>query len=84
MQAVRLAASAPSEEQLAAQLGHSDVAEAPSLELRLRNVLRLRQEGQASEAERQLAALRKEYPERNLDAELERLQGTPELPGSAR
>lgn len=73
-----------SEEQLAESLGHSSVDEAPSLELSLRNVLRLRREGRLAEADRQLAALKQVYPQLDLDAELKRLQAEAEKPASSR
>lgn len=47
--------------------------EPPPLEERLRQVLRLREEGQREQADRLLAELRQEYPRQDLDAELERL-----------
>lgn len=77
------AASTWDEEQ-SAGLGHSEVGEAPSLELSLRNVLRLRREGQQAEADRQLAALKQAYPQQDLEAELKRLQGEAEKPASSR
>lgn len=48
--------------------------ESPPLEERLRQVLRLREEGQREQADRLLAELRQEYPRQDLDAELERLK----------
>lgn len=77
------AASTWDEEQ-SAGLGHSEVGEAPPLELSLRNVLRLRREGQQAEADRQLAALKQAYPQQDLEAELKRLQGETEKPASSR
>ncbi|MDH0485576.1 MULTISPECIES: hypothetical protein [unclassified Pseudomonas] len=47
--------------------------EPPPLEQRLRQVLRLREEGQREQADRLLAELRQEYPRQDLDAELGRL-----------
>ncbi|UUY07794.1 hypothetical protein LRS11_18580 [Pseudomonas sp. J452] len=73
-----------SEDQLAETLGHSSVDEAPPLELQLHNVLRLRQEGMHADADRLLAVLKQEYPQRDLDAELKRLQGETEKPASSR
>lgn len=73
-----------SEDQLAETLGHSSVDEAPPLELQLHNVLRLRQEGMHADADRLLAVLKQEYPQRDLDAELKRLQGEAEKPASSR
>jgi hypothetical protein len=73
-----------SEDQLAETLGHSDVDEAPPLELQLRNVLNLRQAGQHADADRLLAMLRQQHPQRDLDAELKRLQGEVEKPDSSR
>ena len=77
------AASTWDEEQ-SAGLSHSEVGEAPSLELSLRNVLRLRLEGQQAEADRQLAALKQAYPQQDLEVELKRLQGEAEKPASSR
>lgn len=77
------AASTWDEEQ-SAGLGHSEVGEAPPLELSLRNVLRLRREGQQAEADRQLAALKQAYPQQDLEVELKRLQGEAEKPASSR
>lgn len=57
--------------------------EAPPLEMRLRQVLHLRREGKQAEADRLLAALKQEYPQRDLDAELQRLQGEAEKSGSS-
>ncbi|MWV18145.1 hypothetical protein F3I16_19055 [Pseudomonas sp. L-22-4S-12] len=72
------------DEEQSAGLGHSEVDEAPPLELRLHNILRLRAEGRQAEADRLLQALRAEYPQLDLDAELKRLQGAAEKPGSSR
>lgn len=72
-----------SEEPLAESLGHSAVDEAPPLELRLHNVLRLRKDGQQEDADRLLQALRVEYPQLDLDAELKRLQSEAEKPASS-
>lgn len=72
-----------SEEQLAESLGHSSVAEAAPLELRLRGVLQLRREGRQDEAERLLAALKREYPQEDLDAALKRLQAEAAKPDSS-
>ncbi len=71
------------EDQLAETLGHSEVDEAPPLELRLHNVLRLRREGLQTEADQQLAVLKRAYPQLDLDAELKRLQGEAEKPASS-
>lgn len=62
------------EDQLAETLGHSAVPEAPPLELRLRTLLQLRREGKQAEADRLLAALKQEFPQRDLESELKRLQ----------
>ncbi|MDD0842648.1 hypothetical protein [Pseudomonas sp. Gutcm_11s] len=72
------------EDQLAETLGHSDVNEAPPLELQLHNVLRMRQAGQHADADRLLAMLKREYPQVDLDAELKRLQAESEGAGSSR
>jgi hypothetical protein len=72
-----------SEEQLAESLGHSSVAEAAPLELRLRGVLQLRREDRQDEAERLLAALKREYPQEDLDAALKRLQAEAAKPDSS-
>lgn len=72
-----------SEDQLAETLGHSDVDEAPPLELQLHNVLRMRQAGQHADADRLLAMLKREHPQLDLDAELKRLQGETEKPASS-
>ena len=72
------------DEEQSAGLGHSEVGEAPPLELSLRNVLRLRREGQQAEADRQLAALKQAYPQQDLEVELKRLQGEAEKPASSR
>lgn len=56
----------------------------PPLELRLREVLRLRTEGRQDEADKLLQALRAEYPQLDLEAELKRLQGEAEKPASSR
>ena len=72
-----------SEEQLAESLGHSSVAEAAPLELRLRGVLQLRREGRQDEAERLLTALKREYPQEDLDAALKRLQAEAAKPDSS-
>lgn len=54
--------------------GAQALAEEPlPLGERLRQVLRLREEGQREQADRLLAELRQEYPRQDLDAELERL-----------
>ncbi|MBB1519474.1 hypothetical protein [Aquipseudomonas guryensis] len=58
--------------------------EGPALEPRLRDVLRLRTEGLQDEADKLLQALRAEYPQLDLDAELKRLQGETEKPASSR
>lgn len=71
------------EEQLAESLGHSSVAEAAPLELRLRSVLQLRREGRQDEAERLLTALKREYPQEDLDAALKRLQAEAAKPDSS-
>jgi hypothetical protein len=73
-----------SEDQLAETLGHSDVDEAPPLELQMHNVLRMRQAGQHADADRLLAMLKREFPQRDLDAELKRLQAELEKPDSSR
>lgn len=54
--------------------GQSLAEEVPPLELHLRDVLRLREEGRQAEADRLLQALRPQYPLLDLDAELKRLQ----------
>ena len=72
------------EDQLAETLGHSAVPEAPPLELRLRTLLQLRREGKQAEADRLLAALKQEFPQRDLEAELKRLQREAEKPASSR
>ncbi|MWV13841.1 hypothetical protein F3I62_17215 [Pseudomonas sp. R-28-1W-6] len=64
--------------------GHSAIDEAPPLELRLHNVLRLRAEGRQDEADKLLQALRPEYPQLDLDAELKRLQDEALKPASSR
>ena len=73
-----------SEDQLAETLGHSDVDEAPPLELQLHNVLSMRQAGQHADADRLLAMLKQQHPQRDLDAELKRLQAELEKPDSSR
>lgn len=73
-----------SEDQLAETLGHSAVPEAPPLELRLRTLLQLLREGKQAEADRLLAALKQEFPQRDLEAELKRLQREAEKPASSR
>lgn len=73
-----------SEEQPAETLGHSAVPEAPPLELRLRTLLQLRREGKQAEADRLLAALKQEFPQRDLESELKRLQREAEKPASSR
>lgn len=73
-----------SEDQLAETLGHSEVDEAPPLELQLHNVLNMRQAGQYAAAERLLAALKQEFPQRDLESELKRLQREAENQGSPR
>lgn len=72
------------DEEQSVGLGHSEVDEAPPLELRLHNILRLRAEGRQAEADQLLQALRAEYPQLDLDAELKRLQGAAEKPASSR
>jgi hypothetical protein len=72
------------EDQLAETLGHSSVPEAPPLELRLHTLLQLRREGKQAEADRLLAALKQEFPQRDLEAELKRLQREAESQDSAR
>jgi hypothetical protein len=72
------------QDQLAETLGHSDVDEAPPLELQLRNVLNMRQAGQYADANRLLARLKQQHPQRDLDAELKRLQAELEKPASSR
>ncbi|NMY41526.1 hypothetical protein HBN76_09430 [Pseudomonas sp. WS 5013] len=72
------------EDQLAETLGHSAVPEAPPLELRLRTLLQLRREGKQAEADRLLASLKQEFPQRDLEAELKRLQREAEKPASSR
>ena len=72
------------EDQLAETLGHSAVPEAPPLELRLRTMLQLRREGKQAEADRLLAALKQEFAQRDLEAELKRLQREAEKPASSR
>lgn len=72
-----------SEDQLAETLGHSDVDEAPPLELQLHNVLRMRALGLQADADRLLRALRAEHPQLDLDAELKRLQAEAEKPASS-
>lgn len=72
------------EDQLAENLGHSAVPEAPPLELRLRTLLQLRREGKQAEADRLLAALKQEFPQRDLESELKRLQREAEKPASSR
>lgn len=81
-------AKAQAEEQARAKqqsrvAGQFLVQEAPALELRLREVLRLREEGRPTEADQLLQALRPEYPQLDLDAELKRLQAETEKPASA-
>lgn len=71
------------EDQLAETLGHSEVDEAPPLELQLHNVLRMRQAGQHADADRLLAMLKREHPLLDLDAQLKRLQGEAEKPASS-
>ena len=73
-----------SEDQLAETLGHSAVPEAPPLELRLRTLLQLRREGKQAEADRLLAALKQEFPQRDLESELKRLQREAESQDSPR
>ena len=72
------------EDQLAETLGHSAVPEAPPLELRLHTLLQLRREGKQAEADRLLAALKQEFPQRDLESELKRLQREAEKPASSR
>lgn len=72
------------EDQLAETLGHSAVPEAPPLELHLRTLLQLRREGKQAEADRLLAALKQEFPQRDLESELNRLQREAEKPASSR
>jgi hypothetical protein len=64
--------------------GHSEIDEAPPLELRLHNILRLRAEGRQDEADKLLQALRPEYPQLDLDAELKRLQDEALKPARSR
>ncbi|WJN57909.1 hypothetical protein [Pseudomonas sp. SO81] len=73
-----------SEDQLAETLGHSDVDEAPPLELQLHNVLNMRKAGQHADADRLLVMLKQQHPQRDLDAELKRLQAELEKPDSSR
>ena len=73
-----------SEDQLAETLGHSEVDEAPPLELQLRNVLNMRRAGQHADADRLLAMLKQQHPQRDLDAELKRLHAELEKPDSSR
>lgn len=73
-----------SEDQLAETLGHSEVDEAPPLELQLHNVLNMRRAGQHADADRLLAMLKRQHPQRDLDAELKRLQAELEKPDSSR
>jgi hypothetical protein len=73
-----------SEDQLAETLGHSEVDEAPPLELQLHNVLNMRRAGQHADADRLLAMLKQQHPQRDLDAELKRLQAELEKPDSSR
>jgi hypothetical protein len=73
-----------SEDQLAETLGHSDVDEAPPLELQLHNVLNMRKAGLHVDADRLLAMLKQQHPQRDLDAELKRLQAELEKPDSSR
>lgn len=73
-----------SEDQLAETLGHSEVDEAPPLELQLHNVLNMRKAGQHADADRLLATLKQQHPQRDLDAELKRLQAELEKPDSSR
>ncbi|VXC00811.1 conserved hypothetical protein [Pseudomonas sp. 8AS] len=72
------------DEEQSAGLGHSEVDEAPPLELQLHNVLRMRQAGQHADADRLLAMLKREHPQRDLDSELKRLQAELEKPASSR
>ena len=72
------------EDQLAETLGHSSVPEAPPLELRLHTLLQLRREGKQAEADRLLAALKQEFPQRDLESELKRLQREAESQDSPR
>ncbi|MBC9250159.1 hypothetical protein A9179_07720 [Pseudomonas alcaligenes] len=71
------------EDQLAETLGHSEVDEAPPLELQLHNILRMRALGLQADADRLLRALRAEHPQLDLDAELKRLQAEMEKPASS-
>lgn len=73
-----------SEDQLAETLSHSDVDEAPPLELQLHNVLNMRKAGQHADADRLLAMLKQQHPQRDLDAELKRLQAALKKPDSSR
>ncbi|WP_394558960.1 hypothetical protein [Aquipseudomonas alcaligenes] len=72
------------EDSLAEDLGHSSVAEAPPLEVQLHNVLRLREEGLHADADHLLEMLKREFPQRDLDAELKRLQADLEKLDSSR
>ena len=47
-------------------------------------LLQLRREGKQAEADRLLAALKQEFPQRDLEAELKRLQREAEKPASSR
>lgn len=60
--------------QAAAGKGAMLAEDVPSLPERLRAVLQLRVEGKQAEADQLLAALKGEYPQRDLEAELKRLQ----------
>lgn len=61
----------------------AEAASAPALEPRLRDVIRLRAEGRQDEADKLLQALRPEYPQLDLDAELKRLQSEAGKPASS-
>ncbi|WP_052081079.1 hypothetical protein [Pseudomonas sp. ML96] len=71
------------EDSLAEELGHSSVSEAPPLDVQLHNVLRLREEGMHADADRLLEMLKREFPQKDLDAELKRLQANLEKPDSS-
>ncbi|MBB2495071.1 hypothetical protein [Aquipseudomonas ullengensis] len=58
--------------------------EAPPLDVRLREVLKLREEGRQAQADQLLKTLQAEYPQQDLQAELKRLQTEVEQSGSSR
>lgn len=58
--------------------------EAPPLDVRLREVLRLREEGQQAQADQLLKTLQAEYPQQDLPAALKRLQDQAEQSGGSR